>query len=180
MSRWFFRGALLLLCVGAAGWLIPEPRMIPVQGAGEYSWNPDTFWYEPWGTSVTHKGIDIFAPKGTPVVAATHGLVLFVGALGKGGKVVVTLGPKWRLHYYAHLQLQTAKPLTMIPAGQSLGTVGTTGNAAGKPAHLHYGLLSLLPLPWCKTNQTQGWLRMFYLDPGAYILNRGTWHGFNC
>lgn len=99
MSRWFFRGALLLLCVGAAGWLIPEPRMIPVQGAGEHSWNPDTFWYEPWGTSVTHKGIDIFAPKGTPVVAATHGLVLFVGALGKGGKVVVTLGPKWRLHY---------------------------------------------------------------------------------
>lgn len=117
MSKWLYGFILVFLCVGAAGWLIPEPIVIPVKGAGINSWNPDTFWHEPWGSSVTHKGIDIFAPEGTPVVAATHGLVLFVGVLGKGGKVVVVLGPKWRLHYYAHLQLQTVNPLTMIKVG---------------------------------------------------------------
>lgn len=160
----------LALIVFFIGWLIPEPTTVPVLDANKTSWNPASFWYEPWGDSVTHKGIDIFANAGTPVVSATNGLVLFSGELSKGGKVVLVLGPKWRLHYYAHLQTNMASTLSLVSESNQLGTVGSSGNAAGKPAHLHYTLFSMVPLPWCKTEHTQGWMRMFYLDPGKYLL----------
>ncbi len=68
------------------GFLIPEPKHIPVIGATEADWNKDTFWYEPWGSSGVHKGVDIFAPQGKPVIASTNLLVLYRGALKKGVK----------------------------------------------------------------------------------------------
>lgn len=60
--------------------------------------------------------------------------------------MVVALGPKWRLHYYAHLHSVDAYLGQPLLAGSVLGTVGDTGNAKGKPAHLHYSIVSLLPL----------------------------------
>jgi murein DD-endopeptidase MepM/ murein hydrolase activator NlpD len=48
--------------------------------------------------------VDIFAKEGTRVVASTTGIVLFTGEVRRGGNVVVVLGSKWRVHYYAHLQ----------------------------------------------------------------------------
>ena len=164
-------GALALLL--AAGFLAPEFAVIPVEGAGPRDWNPRSFWFEPWGASGVHKGIDIFAPKGRPVVATTYGLVLFRGEIERGGKVVVTLGPKWRLHYYAHLDTVQTGLFTPLLPGSALGTVGDSGNAAGKPPHLHYSVVSLLPLPWKATTQTQGWKRSFYLDPGEVVAAGG-------
>lgn len=67
------------------GFLIPERLIIPVQGAAVTDWNKDTFWYEPWGDSGVHKGIDIFAPQGTEVLAATGGMVVFRGSNELGG-----------------------------------------------------------------------------------------------
>ncbi len=61
-----------------------QPFIVPVQGAGRGSWNPQSFWYYPWGKSVTHKGVDIFAPEGTPVLRCA-GLVLYAGDFGAGG-----------------------------------------------------------------------------------------------
>lgn len=87
-----------------AGFLILETVVIPVQSATSKDWNQQTFWYEPWGKSGVHKGIDIFAPKGQPVISATQGIVLYSGEISLGGKVLLILGPKWRLHYYAHLE----------------------------------------------------------------------------
>jgi hypothetical protein len=46
-----------------------------------------------------------------------------------------------------------------------LGRVGTSGNAIGKPAHLHYSIISLLPLPWRMDTSAQGWKKMFFLNP---------------
>ena len=54
---------LLILC-----W--PERLQIPVAGAGTQDWNPHSYWAYPWGKSVVHKGIDIFAKRGTPTLAA--------------------------------------------------------------------------------------------------------------
>jgi len=88
-----------------AGCLVPEQPIIPVKGATNKDWNSQTFWYEPWGSSGTHKGIDIFAAANTPVVAPTPMLLLYKGDFLKGGKVVVGLGPKWQMHYFAHLGL---------------------------------------------------------------------------
>ena len=133
-------------------------------------WNHDTFWYGPWGQSGVHKGIDIFAAEGTAVLAAAPGPVLFRGTLGRGGTVVISLGPKWRFHYYAHLSRADVGPGDWLARGATLGAVGTTGNAAGKPPHLHYTIGTLVPYPWRADASPLGALKMFFLDPSAKLL----------
>lgn len=162
------RSLLLVAALLVAGLFLPESGRMPVVGASKGDWHPDTFWSHPWGRSGVHKGVDIFAIKGTPVVASSAGIVLFRGELARGGKVVLMLGPKWRLHYYAHLD-QTVGNSLWLDAGEQLGAVGDTGNAAGKPPHLHYSLVSLLPLIWKADGAPQGWKKMFYLDPLAHF-----------
>jgi murein DD-endopeptidase MepM/ murein hydrolase activator NlpD len=156
------------------GFAIPEEPMIPVTGATAKDWNPKSFWYEPWGASGVHKGIDVFAPQGRNVVSAIPGVVIFQGHLGIGGNVVAVLGPKWRVHYYAHLAPADPSPW-FLSQGQKLGLVGTSGNAAGKPPHLHYSVVSIVPLPWRFSSDEQGWKKMFFLDPGA-LLQSGVPH----
>jgi len=159
-----------LLAVVGVGLLIPEKAIIPVEGATTRDWNPKTFWYEPWGVSGVHKGMDIFAPQGKKVVAATPGVVIYRGELGQGGNVVAVLGPKWRIHYYAHLS-SYGNQSRLVSSGSQVGAVGTSGNAAGKQPHLHYTVFSLVPLPWLYSTETQGWRKMFYLDPGVVLKN---------
>jgi murein DD-endopeptidase MepM/ murein hydrolase activator NlpD len=151
------------------GFLFPEPKSIPVAGATKSDWNKDSFWYEPWGASGVHKGVDVFASKGTSVVAATNMLVLYNGHIRKGGKIVVGLGPKWRLHYFAHLESFESNLGLFAPAGTKVGTVGDSGNAKGKQPHLHFSILSLLPLPWLVDGSTQGFKKAFYLNPIKYF-----------
>lgn len=162
----FLLVVVLFLVVGL-GW--PERLVIPVAGATVNDWNEDTFWYEPWGASGVHKGIDIFASAGTPVIAATGGVVVYSGTLRVGGNAVIVLGPKWRFHYYAHLDSRDVAAGTFVAGGEQLGTVGNSGNAAGKPSHLHYSIVTMLPYPWRITTETQGWKRMFFLDPNAKL-----------
>ena len=161
----------VLLGVGCA---IPEDACIPVVGASAKDWNPKSFWYEPWGASGVHKGIDVFAPEGQAVVSAVPGVVIYQGHLGRGGNVVAVLGPKWRVHYYAHLATAHSSP-PLLARREVLGRVGTSGNAAGKPPHLHYAVLSLIPLPWRYSLATQGWKRMFFIDQAA-LLRRSARH----
>ena len=164
------RAAALCVAALAVAWqLAPERPRIPVAGATAQDWNHATFWHEPWGRSGVHKGIDIFAPKGTPVIAPTYGLVLFRGKLALGGNVVVALGPGWLLHYFAHLDESSARPGQPVSAGAQIGRVGDSGNAAGRPPHLHYSVISLLPRPWRADGARQGWKKMFYLDPTDYL-----------
>ncbi|QDR34014.1 M23 family metallopeptidase [Pseudomonas aeruginosa] len=165
-AKWIVLGLLI------AGAVLPEWPRIPVEGASARAWNPRTFWFEPWGRSGVHKGIDIFARSGTPVRSASYGLVLYRGEIALGGKVVLVLAPKWRLHYYAHLDSLDAYPGQPVLAGSRLGAVGTTGNARGKPAHLHYAIITLLPYPWLADASTQGWKKMFYLDPNTVLPSR--------
>jgi len=49
--------------------------------------------------------------------------------------------------------------------GRVIGQVGDTGNARGKPPHLHYTVLSAVPYVWRADGSSQGWRKMFYLDP---------------
>jgi murein DD-endopeptidase MepM/ murein hydrolase activator NlpD len=159
----------LLLLVLLAWLFAPEWPRIPVQGASTQDWNRQTFWFEPWGRSGVHKGIDIFARRGTPVVAPTYGLVLFRGEIDMGGKVILMLGPKWRLHYFAHLDSLDVYPGQPLMPGKRLGALGDTGNALGKPPHLHYTIVTLVPYPWRIDGSTQGWKKMFYLDPDRIL-----------
>src|SRR5215475_3869119 len=68
----------LILVVGL---LLPQELIIPVKGAAPRDWNPNSWWYEPWGESGVHKGIDIFAPKKTPVLAPISGVVIYRGEM---------------------------------------------------------------------------------------------------
>ena len=164
---------LLPLCLLLAGFVIPEPFTMPVKHAGRASFDQRSFWYHPWGKSVTHKGVDIFAKAGTPVLSATPGLVLFTGTLGRGGKVTLVLGPRWRFHYYAHLNEFRTVPGAWLSCGEQLGTVGNTGNAAGRPSHLHYTIRSLFPRPWLNDHGPHGGRRMWFVDPTP-LLNGAT------
>jgi murein DD-endopeptidase MepM/ murein hydrolase activator NlpD len=159
----------VLLSLFLLGYLIPDRRAIPVAGATSADWNPNTFWYEPWGASGVHKGIDIFAEKGRPVIASTDLLLLYRGEVDRGGNVVLGLGPKWRLHYFAHLQDIDETAGMLVSKGQRIGTVGDSGNAKGKAPHLHFSLLSVIPLPWRIDGSTQGYKKAFYLNPIEYF-----------
>ena len=88
-----------------------------------------------------HEGVDIFAEKGTPVIAPTDGYVSRVGTGNLGGKVV-WLQDKKRGHsyYFAHLDEQLVTSGMFLKKGDTLGTVGNTGNARNTPSHLHFGI----------------------------------------
>lgn len=162
--------SIFVLVVLGVGFLLPQPMSIPVQGATTADWDVNSFWAYPWGSSITHKGIDIFEEKGTPVTAATYGIVVYTHEGGKGGKSVMVLGPKWRFHYYAHLDRIDAFPLQPVKMGSQLGTVGDTGNAKGKPPHLHYAITTPFPyLGLRDTEAVQGWKKMFYLNPDRWL-----------
>lgn len=163
-----------ILCFGllaalVAGLLLPERIRIPVAGASSRDWNAKSFWFEPWGSSGVHKGIDNFGKAGTAVLSTTDGIVLFTGEIAKGGKVVLVLGPRWRLHYFAHLDSIRTGALSFVASGEPVGTLGASGNAQGKPPHLHYSILRLLPVPWKADGSTQGYKKAFFIDPGAYL-----------
>lgn len=86
-----------------------------------------------------HEGIDIFAPRGTPVVAAAEGYVTRVGETPRGGKQVWVRGDN-RSFYYAHLDSTRVARGEKVTRGQVLGTVGNTGNAITTKPHLHFGI----------------------------------------
>lgn len=86
-----------------------------------------------------------------------------------GGNIVVILGPKWRLHYYAHLEEVKTTSLTFVNNNSEIGTVGTSGNAAGKAPHLHYSIFTLIPYVWKIDSEKLGWKKMFYLNPIDYL-----------
>jgi murein DD-endopeptidase MepM/ murein hydrolase activator NlpD len=153
-----------------AGFAMPETKRFPVHGGGTKDFNKGSFWHHPWGVSGVHKGIDIFGRTGTPILSATPGIVVYSGELGRGGNVVIVLGSKWRLHYYAHLETVSASGGGMVSAGTRIGTLGDSGNAKGKPPHLHYTILALLPHVWRYDGAAvQGWKKMFFLDPGVFL-----------
>jgi len=176
IGRWGGPWRLCRLAIGLAAPLLllllwPDDPLIPVAGASRADWNPRSFWHYPWGSSGVHKGIDIFAPEGRPVLAATSGLVFRSGVYGNGGNMIAILGPRLRVHYYAHLSRLDVDDGAWVWRGDVIGTVGTTGNAAGRPPHLHYVIATVIPYPWRITFGPQGWRKMFFLDPGAALTD---------
>jgi murein DD-endopeptidase MepM/ murein hydrolase activator NlpD len=112
----------------------------PVQGVdGRAIWSG--FGAERDGGRRAHRGVDIFAPRGTPVLAAIDGFVTRVETTRVGGNVIwmQPLFGNIRI-YYAHLNEQWVEPGDFVLAGQPLGAVGNTGNAITTPPHLHFGV----------------------------------------
>ena len=101
-----------------------------------------SFWgVERDGGKRSHEGVDIFAPKKTPVVAAADGFITKVDNGGLGGKTVwMRVAGKNISLYYAHLDQQLVEPGQAVIKGDTLGLVGNTGNAKHTPSHLHFGI----------------------------------------
>ena len=116
----------------AGGTNQPSGYVFPVQG---YTQTVPDHWGEVKG------GSDLFAPRGTPVMAMRGGKVVSAGNNSVGGNAVTIQGDDGLEYYYAHLDAPpSVKTGDTISAGTFLGPVGDTGNAKGKGTHLHIGI----------------------------------------
>jgi len=110
-------------------------------------------WHAARDGSRLHEGQDIFAPRGTPILSATEGYIAHIGDNSLGGQTVSVIGAGGRIYYYAHLEAYAPHIAEgdFVSTQTVLGYVGTTGNAAGTPAHLHFGVYdsggAVNPLP---------------------------------
>jgi hypothetical protein len=124
------------------------PIQFPV--GGKYSYTDS--WGAPRSGGRTHKGADIFAEKGTPVVAVADGTVVRIAKGARAGRyIVVEHEGGWR-SYYLHLNNDTAGTDdgmsdtlvegiaigAAVKAGDLLDYVGDSGNAEGTSPHLHF------------------------------------------
>jgi len=137
--------ALLLLPYARALWWLhtypelPPHLLVPVAGIALADLRGSFGAHRQHGP---HEGIDIPAPAGTPVLAAADGVIIGNRVSGIGGNVLWILGSGRRLYYYAHLR-EMASGMRMgrrIEAGEVIGSVGNTGNAAGTMPHLHFAI----------------------------------------
>jgi len=112
----------------------------PVKGASNKSIG--SFYGDPRdGGKRKHEGVDIFAPKGTPVIAPTAGVIASVGTSNLGGKTVWMNDLKrGHSYYFAHLDSQLVTRGMKVKQGDAIGLVGNTGNARNTPSHLHFGV----------------------------------------
>lgn len=93
-----------------------------------------------------HDAVDILAPRGTPVVAATDGRVLRVGTNALGGNVIWMVDTDSRfVYYYAHLDRYARGIRTgdRVVRGTPIGYVGTTGNSPRDVPHLHFQVMRM-------------------------------------
>jgi murein DD-endopeptidase MepM/ murein hydrolase activator NlpD len=103
-----------------------------------------------------HQGIDIFAPRGTPALAAVDGVVRSISPNQLGGNVVWLSDARHRQTlYYAHLDRHAVVAGQSVRVGDTLGFVGNTGNARTTSPHLHFGVYRrgqgpVDPLPWVR------------------------------
>jgi septal ring factor EnvC (AmiA/AmiB activator) len=111
--------------LGSGGWICP------VQGPVSFT---DT-WGSPRGGGRIHKGVDMFAARGTPVVAVTGGSVWYQGDPA-GGNAAYVDASDGNTYYYAHLNSYVGENRA-VSAGELIGTVGNSGTSSA-PTHLHF------------------------------------------
>jgi len=100
---------------------------------------------------VLHTGVDILAPAETPILAPAPGTVVFVGDKGNYGITVILRHPESGYEtLYSHQSRAAVAVGDLVADGQTLGYVGSTGNATA--FHLHFEVrppdgIAVNPLP---------------------------------
>ncbi|HEY7766732.1 M23 family metallopeptidase [Longimicrobium sp.] len=139
------RASLAVPAADAAGLTIPVAGVL----RGELK---DTYGAARSGGRL-HKGVDIFAKQGTPVVAAAEGVIVKRDSNAVGGISIYQRGSDARtIYYYAHLHgyRPGLKEGDLVRAGDVIGYVGSTGNVTGSP-HLHFSIHTVTdPNRWWK------------------------------
>jgi murein DD-endopeptidase MepM/ murein hydrolase activator NlpD len=117
-------------------WVTPG-FICPIAGQ---TWFINT-WHAPRPGGRVHKGTDMFAGRGTPLVAVGDGTVR-TSYDGLGGYIVWLYADHGVNYFYAHLDGYSAGLSTgqRVARGQVIGYVGDTGNPAPGAYHLHFGI----------------------------------------
>jgi peptidoglycan LD-endopeptidase LytH len=95
-----------------------------------------------------HEAMDILAPRGTPVVAALDGRIVKLFTSAAGGLTIYQFDAEEEFcYYYAHLDSYASNLSEgeLATRGQTIGYVGTTGNAPPGTPHLHFAIFKLGP-----------------------------------
>jgi murein DD-endopeptidase MepM/ murein hydrolase activator NlpD len=135
-----------------------EPRQV-LQGdlAGDQYWRPTTGTLtQPYHPG--HGGIDIGVPEGTPVVAATDGVVTFAGQQSGYGTHVEIRHADGVLTTYSHLSAISVAVGQPVKTGQPIAASGNTGHSTGP--HLHF-----------EVRPGEGTT----IDPIAWLGSHGAW-----
>ncbi|HVM11346.1 MAG TPA: M23 family metallopeptidase [Actinomycetota bacterium] len=141
----------------------------PFPVAGPAWWIDD--WHAPRSGGRVHLGLDIFAPHGTPLVAAATGVVTQKGRGAMPGLYVEITDADGTQFFYCHLSRWAADVEIgqRVEVGDVLGFVGNTGNAISTPPHVHFeiqpGGHPQPPKPW-----VDRWVRL--AEQRALILIR--------
>jgi murein DD-endopeptidase MepM/ murein hydrolase activator NlpD len=123
----------------------PRGLLVPVAGIARSELRDN---YEQARGGARHEAIDIMAPRGTPVVAVADGRVVKLFTSVPGGLTVYQFDTTNRLaYYYAHLDryAETLHEGMLLKAGDPVGFVGSSGNAAADAPHLHFAIFELGP-----------------------------------
>lgn len=86
--------------------------------------------------SGTHTGLDIATSRGTPIKAAASGTVIYAGWKGSYGYLVVIQHSDTVKTYYAHCSKLYVSDGEQVSQGETIATVGSTGNSTGPHLHL--------------------------------------------
>jgi murein DD-endopeptidase MepM/ murein hydrolase activator NlpD len=128
-----------------------EPKtVLPTQG------RLTTCFCKRWGAM--HWGIDLAAPLGTPIYAATDGVVLRAGPASGYGNAVYIQDADGDVHIYGHMRYYSVQPGQVVHAGDQIAKVGNQGQSTGP--HLHYEI-------------HRGGMEGRPIDPQAYLADRG-------
>jgi len=111
-------------------------RVCPVDGPVTFS---DT-WGAPRSGGRKHKGVDMIAARGTPLVAVEAGTIARLSNSRLGGISIYLTGDSGSRYYYAHLHAWAdgLHAGMRVELGQLVGSVGSTGNASYNLPHLHF------------------------------------------
>lgn len=97
-------------------------------------------WGAPRSGGRSHRGTDILAPFGTPVIAIVSGTWDVMRPGRSAGNWAILRGSDGNHYWYLHLQSHTVGDGAQVSAGQQVATNGDTGNARGGPPHVHFEL----------------------------------------
>ncbi len=119
----------------AAGQVRTGASVCPVAGVTVFV----NDWGAPRSGGRTHRGTDMLAAMGTPLVAVTNGTIEW-NLDDLGGVGIWLRGDDGVGYYYAHLSWYEGDAPRRVTRGEVIGYVGDTGNAKGGPPHLHFGI----------------------------------------
>ncbi|MBW8729312.1 MAG: peptidoglycan DD-metalloendopeptidase family protein [Inquilinus limosus] len=108
------------------------------------------------GVPTLHAGLDLVAPRGTPIFATGTGRVLRAGVAGGYGNMVEIQHAEGLVTRYGHMDTIAVTEGQAVTAGSVLGTLGSTGDSTGP--HVHYeirrGGQPVDPMPFLEAGQT--------------------------